>query len=81
MDAVTVCVERLRRVGSASIIQHVAAAAAHATLPEETEGANESGGRGRDSAVSDWRLVTGAVLPYFPLHRFIGSVPPRFAGL
>lgn len=47
MDTVTVCVERLRRVGSASIIQHVSAAAAQATLLEETEGggANESSER------------------------------------
>lgn len=45
MDTVTVCVERLRRVGSASIIQHVSAAAAHVMLLEETEGGNESGER------------------------------------
>lgn len=65
-------VEGLRRVVSALIIQRVSAVSVvHVMLPE-------GGGEG---GCSDLLLLTAVVLPYFSLHRFIGSVAPHSTGL
>lgn len=81
MDTVSVCVERLRCVGSASIIQHVSAAAAHVTLLEETEGEMRARVRLRQrcfrSAPCNWRcpstFLSASIrrLSYSSIHRFV----------